>query len=221
MSNTVIIGIDEAGRGPLAGPVVAGAVHLPCPVIAHPKGGWTIDGSPDVRLFDSKQLEPDEREATYVWITAHCPYGMGLVSGEEIDRIGILEATNAAMQTAVAMLAKTMKPTYLIVDGRDAFWFDYPHSSLIKGDSLEPAIAAASIIAKVTRDRIMIEVHNEFPQYGFAGHKGYGSPIHIDAIKAYGPCPVHRMTYLTKIVGSAPTAPLQPPTAVSSASAPR
>ncbi len=112
-----------------------------------------------------------------------------------------LEATNRAMQEAVAMLAQTITPSYLVVDGRDAFWFDYPHSSVIKGDALEPAIAAASIVAKVTRDRFMIEeADRAFPQYSFKTHKGYGAPQHIDAIQAYGPCALHRITYLSNIL---------------------
>lgn len=202
MSNSVIIGIDEAGRGPLAGPVVAGAVYLPCSVVVHSRGGWTVEGADDVRLFDSKQLDQQQRETTYEWITANCPYGVSAMSAQEIDRMGILEATNRAMQEAVAMLAEKIRPTYLLVDGRDAFWFDYPHSSVIKGDALEPAIAAASIIAKVTRDRFMIEEADpEFPQYSFKTHKGYGAPQHIDAIQAYGPCVWHRKSYLKNILG--------------------
>lgn len=199
MSNTVICGIDEAGRGPLAGPVVAGAVHLPCPVESHQKGGWRIPGT-NIRLFDSKQLQEHEREEAYAWITTSCPYGVSSVEATDIDRIGILEATNMAMQNAVAMLAQSIKPTYLIVDGRDAFWFDYPHSSLIQGDMLEPAIAAASIIAKVTRDRMMVNAHQEYPQYAFNLHKGYGAPQHIEAIGVYGPCVLHRKTFLTNIL---------------------
>lgn len=206
MSNTVIVGIDEAGRGPLAGPVTAGAVYLPCSVVEHEQGGWMVEHASHIRLFDSKQMEPEEREATYAWITAECPWGVSSVSAEEIDRIGILEATNRAMQEAVAMLAQRITPTYLVVDGRDAFWFDYPHSSVIKGDALEPAIAAASIIAKVTRDRFMIEeADREFPQYAFKTHKGYGAPQHIDAINAYGTCALHRLTYLRNIVPSEST----------------
>ncbi len=154
------------------------------------------------RLFDSKQLEETEREKTYDWIVKNCPHGVSMVHADEIDSIGILEATNRAMQEAVAMLAQSITPTYLLVDGRDAFWFDYPHSSVIKGDSLEPAIAAASIIAKVTRDRLMVEADREFPLYGFAGHKGYGAPTHIDAIKQHGPCILHRQTYLKNILES-------------------
>ena len=196
MSNTVICGIDEAGRGPLAGPVAAAAVHLPCSVVAHPKGGWAVG---DCRLYDSKQLTDSQRDTAYDWITAHCPYGVSLVTAKEIDEIGIMEATNRAMQEAVAMLAQTITPTYLLVDGKDAFWFDYPHSSVIKGDSLEPAIAAASIIAKVTRDRLMIEADAQFPAYGFAGHKGYGAPLHIQAIREHGPTPLHRISYLSNV----------------------
>lgn len=198
MSSTVIIGIDEAGRGPLAGPVVAAAVYLPCPVETHSKGGWVTEHQ--FRIFDSKQLEEDEREQAYGWIVANCPYGVSLVEAVEIDAIGILEATNRAMQEALSMLAKTITPTYVLVDGRDAFWFDYPHSSVIRGDSQEPCIAAASIVAKVTRDRLM-KAHAEiFPQYGFQQHKGYGAPMHIDALQAYGPCELHRKTYLKKII---------------------
>lgn len=198
MSSTVIIGIDEAGRGPLAGPVVAAAVHLPHPVSTYQKSGWIIDS--ELRIFDSKQLEEDEREQTYAWIVANCPYGVSLVEAHDIDAIGILEATNRAMQEALSMLSKVITPTYVLVDGRDAFWFDYPHSSVIRGDSIEPCIAAASIVAKVTRDRIM-KAHSEtFPQYGFHQHKGYGAPMHIDALHAYGPCELHRKTYLTRIL---------------------
>lgn len=202
MSNTVIIGIDEAGRGPLAGPVVAGAVHLAHPCIAHQKGGWSPENMPNIRLFDSKELTEEEREHAYTWITTQCPFGIGSASAQEIDEIGILEATNKAMQEAVSMLAVHVTPTYLLIDGRDAFWFDYPHSSLIKGDSLEPSIAAASIIAKVTRDRIMAEADATYPLYGFAGHKGYGSPQHIEIIQKHGPCALHRQTYLKNIIGS-------------------
>lgn len=203
MSNTVIVGIDEAGRGPLAGPVVAAAVHLPCPVTRHKRGGWTAGAC---RLFDSKQLTEAEREEAYTWITSSCPYGVSLVEAREIDAIGILEATNRAMQEALAQLCVSVRPTYLLVDGRDAFWFDYPHSSVIGGDGLEPCIAAASIVAKVTRDRIMKEHANTFPAYGFERHKGYGAPDHIEIIRTQGVTPLHRLTYLTRILADAPSA---------------
>ncbi len=192
MSISVIIGIDEAGRGPLAGPVVAGACHL-SHVTQQTTKGWMID---NIRIADSKMMDEEEREAAYAWITSHCAWGVAAVSNTEIDRMGILEATNLAMQQAVSMLAETVTPTYLLVDGRDAFWFDYPHSSVIRGDSLEPAIAAASIIAKVTRDRWMREQDAHFPLYGFADHKGYASPLHIEMIRAHGPCPLHRLYFL-------------------------
>lgn len=193
----VIVGIDEAGRGPLAGPVVAAAVHLPCPVKKHKRGGWMVQGC---RLWDSKQLTPAERELAYAWIVSSCPYGMSIVEAQEIDAIGILESTNRAMQEALAQLCTTISPSYLLVDGRDAFWFDYPHSSVIGGDGLEPCIAAASIIAKVTRDRLMIEHAKEFPAYGFDRHKGYGAPEHIESIRTKGVTPLHRRSYLTRIL---------------------
>lgn len=185
MTASVIVGIDEAGRGPLAGPVVAGAC-VDCPA---------LNGHPLIR--DSKQLEPEEREEAYAWIIAHCVYGIGITSAASIDAEGILEATQKAMQNALALVAKIVTPTYVLVDGRDQFWFDYSHSSIIDGDQKEPCISTASIIAKVTRDRWMAEsAHREFPQYGFAKHKGYGTPEHLAALEKYGPCPIHRRSFL-------------------------
>jgi ribonuclease HII len=202
MSTPVIVGIDEAGRGPLAGPVVAAAVHLSIDPPRSRRGGWIIKDRRTTlcRIFDSKQLEESERIEAYGWITANCSYGFSSVSAQEIDTIGILEATNKAMQAAVAMLAEKITPTYLLVDGRDAFWFDYPHSSIIRGDGIEPCIAAASIVAKVTRDRMMTEYAKDHPLYGFEGHKGYGAPLHIEAIQKHGPCNLHRKTYLRNIL---------------------
>lgn len=198
------MGIDEAGRGPLAGPVVAAAVHLPCPVKKHKRGGWAAQGC---RIFDSKQLTPAEREEAYAWIVSACPYGVSMVEAAEIDSIGILESTNRAMQEALSQLCAAVRPDYLLVDGRDAFWFDFPHSSVIGGDALEPCIAAASIVAKVTRDRIMTEHAKTFPAYGFERHKGYGAPDHIETIRALGVTPLHRRSYLTRILaeGSSPS----------------
>lgn len=193
----VIVGVDEAGRGPLAGPVVAGAVHLPREPKKTKRGGWEIDG---VRLFDSKQLTDAEREESYAWITANCPWGVALSTALDIDTHGIMASNESAMQRAVAMLAETVKPTYLLVDGRDKYWFDYVHSSLIEGDAKEACIAAASIVAKVTRDRMMLAYAKEFPLYGFEGHKGYASPVHIDALKTHGPCAIHRRSFLTAIL---------------------
>ena len=197
MTDTVIVGVDEAGRGPLAGPVVAGAVHLPNEPKKKRSGGWEIDG---VRLFDSKQLSDGEREAAYAWITTNCPWGVAFSSALDIDTNGIMASNESAMQRAVAMLAKAVTPTYLLVDGRDKYWFDYVHSSIIEGDAKEACIAAASIVAKVTRDRLMVEYAKEFPLYGFEGHKGYAAPAHIEALKTHGPCAIHRKSFLTGIL---------------------
>lgn len=185
---THIVGIDEAGRGALAGPVIAAA----CILIPHKKY--------PVRIDDSKKLSVIERDASYDWITSECVYGIGSVEASEIDRIGILAATEIAMQQAVSQVAAVERNLYLLVDGRDAFWFDHPHSSIIRGDASEKCIGAASIIAKVTRDRRMILLHEEFPQYGFAIHKGYGTPEHYAAISQHGLLPLHRKTF-----GLAPT----------------
>lgn len=195
---TVIVGVDEAGRGPLAGPVVAGAVHLPREP-KKTKRGWEIDG---VRLFDSKQLSESERNESYAWITANCPWGVALSTALDIDQKGIMASNESAMQRAVAMVAQTVTPTYLLVDGRDKYWFDYVHSSIIEGDAKEACIAAASIVAKVTRDRMMLEYAKEFPLYGFESHKGYAAPAHIEALKKHGPCVIHRKTFLKNILGA-------------------
>ncbi len=184
MANAVIVGVDEAGRGPLAGPVVAGA----------------CTDDPRLKKYkyirDSKILSEHERELAYHWITERLPFGFGIVDNETIDRIGILEATNLAMQQAVAMLAAKVTPTYLLVDGRDAFWFDYPHTSIVRGDAKEKCISASSIVAKVTRDRLMVELDMQFPEYGFAKNKGYGVPQHCKALIKHGPCALHRKSYL-------------------------
>lgn len=205
MTDVVIVGIDEAGRGPLAGPVVAGACHIPHLLYRRRRahGAWSPDkraSEDNVIIGDSKALSEPQREKAYAWITTQCPWGFGMVSAETIDRIGILEATNRAMQEALRILSETITPTYLLVDGRDAFWFDYPHSSIIRGDDTEACIAAGSIIAKVTRDRLMREASKDFPLYGFDGHKGYGSSDHIAAIKTHGPCAIHRKSFLRNIL---------------------
>jgi len=193
----IIAGIDEAGRGPLAGPVVAAACILPCPVTPIGEGRWQLKAERGAGCIvgDSKQLSARQREAAFSVLDAVCVHGIGIVDAPIIDRVGILEATQLAMQQAVARLAKRCKPTYLLVDGRDRFWFDVPHSSVIRGDSLEPAIAAASILAKVTRDRLMIEADAVFPHYGFARHKGYGTPEHREAMERHGLCVLHRKTF--------------------------
>ena len=184
---TVIVGIDEAGRGALAGPVVAGACVLIEDVEKHPL------------IRDSKALEPKEREEAFAWIENHCTYGYGIVENTEVDTIGILGATEKAMQMALSLVEEVITPTYLLVDGRDKFWFNYPKSSVIKGDEKEPCISAASIIAKVLRDRLMVQHSGCFPEYNFAGHKGYGSAEHFAAIEKHGICPLHRKTFLKNV----------------------
>ncbi len=188
METAIIAGIDEAGRGPLAGPVVAGAcIEIPA-LKQHPL------------IRDSKQLTEEQREEAFAWIEKHCSFGFGVVGADVIDAVGILTATEQAMQEALTMLSERQRPTYLLIDGRDKFWFDIPHSSLIGGDALEPCISAASIVAKVTRDRLMKEEAKKYPLYGFDGHKGYGAPQHIEAIHTHGPCPIHRKTFLRNIL---------------------
>lgn len=187
----MIAGIDEAGRGALAGPVVAGACILP--------EGITLPSF----IRDSKQLSAEKREEAFAWIEVHCQFGCGRADATFIDHHGILSATEKAMQEAVEALAKIRRPTYLLVDGRDKFWFDYPHTAIINGDALEPCIAAASIVAKVTRDRMMVDFASLHPHYGFAMHKGYGTPEHITAIRSAGCCPLHRRTFLSSIVSTA------------------
>jgi len=186
-TNSCIIGIDEAGRGALAGPVVAGA----CVLIESLKGREYIR--------DSKQLTSEQREEAYEWITGHCTWGIGIVEARFIDTNGILAATEKAMQEALATIEKFVIPTYLLVDGRDKFWFNYPHSAVIRGDESEPCISAASILAKVTRDRIMIEYGKDHP-YGFTEHKRYGTEEHFAAIEKHGVSSLHRRTFLQKSV---------------------
>ena len=202
-TRAIIAGIDEAGRGPLAGPVMAGACVLTDTLFrcrrSHPAWSPLARGANRPIIADSKCLSPEERETAYAWITAQCAWGVGAASAAEIDRNGILAATERAMQRALSMLERTIEPTFLLIDGRDHFWFDYPHASVIRGDSTEPCIAAASIIAKVTRDRWMCERAVPFPAYGFERHKGYGSTEHLKAIREHGPCELHRGSFLRRI----------------------
>lgn len=181
-----IAGIDEAGRGPLAGPVVAGAVIFDV--------YFYIEG-----LKDSKQLTPAEREHFFNLITRQAiSYGTGTVDNEEIDRINIRQATFKAMRKAVGALRQV--PEYLLIDGEELPEKLYRQEALIKGDCRSFTIAAASILAKVTRDRVMVEYDRQYPQYGFAQHKGYGTLFHREMIKKYGPCPLHRKTFLKNIL---------------------
>lgn len=186
---TLIAGVDEAGRGPLAGPVVAAAVILPAT--------WASDGF-DARLADlndSKQLTEAQRENFFQIITTHpeLRYAIAIVDAKTIDRINILQATHRAMNEALAQLQP--QPQHVLVDGRPVKSMTLPQTALVKGDSRSYSIAAASVLAKVTRDRMMLEFDTKFPGYGFAIHKGYGVPQHLAAIEKLGPCPIHRMSF--------------------------
>lgn len=176
-----IAGVDESGRGPLAGPVVASAVILDphhCP-----------DG-----IADSKTLTPEEREYLYEQIRNKAiTIGVGIVDNEEIDRINILRASLKAMELAVGELKPS--PEYLLVDGPFQISSVYPQKAIKFGDRLSRLIAAASIIAKVTRDRIMLEHHEQYPAYNFAQNKGYGTREHLQALKKHGACPLHRKSF--------------------------
>jgi len=177
-----IAGIDEAGRGPLAGPVVAAAVIFPA-------NHAFIPG-----INDSKKLTPAAREQMIRVIQEKAAaIGIGIVPHEEIDKINILQATFKAMREAVTALS--LVPDYLLIDGNKKPGIDLPQRCIVKGDSLSMSIAAASIVAKVTRDRIMVEYDRQYPHYGFARHKGYGTARHIAAIREFGLCPIHRRSF--------------------------
>lgn len=175
----MIAGVDEAGRGPLAGPVVAAAVIL-C------AGG--IDG-----LNDSKKLSEKRREALYPLIRERCTVGIGVASVEEIDQLNILWATMLAMTRAVEALG--CDPAEVLVDGNRCPGWQWSSRAIVGGDALEPCISAASIIAKVTRDRMMVEADRLHPGYGWASNKGYGSAAHMEALRTLGPSPLHRRSF--------------------------
>ncbi|MGI6296914.1 MAG: ribonuclease HII [Armatimonadota bacterium] len=176
-----VVGVDEVGRGPLAGPVVAAAVSLPQSF--DPTG-----------IRDSKIMTPKARDAAYERIVAEAvAVGVGIVSPEVIDRINILQATHTAMRAALNDLSVAFD--FILIDGRPVRNLPVESLAIVKGDSLSVSISAASIVAKVTRDRIMLQIDREYPEYGFASHKGYGSRDHIEAINKYGPCPYHRKSF--------------------------
>lgn len=184
---TAVCGIDEAGRGPLAGPVCAAAVILP--------HGLVIDG-----LNDSKKLSEKRREALFdVICESASAYGIGFASEREIDEINILQATYLAMQRAVEALCGAAD--YALVDGNRMPPLPVAGETVVKGDAKSPSIAAASILAKVSRDRLMPGYDEKYPQYGFMKHKGYGTKVHVDALLKYGPCEIHRKSFLKKILG--------------------
>ena len=186
-----VAGVDEAGRGPLAGPVVAAAVILP--------EGFFIPG-----VNDSKKLTAAKREALYdVILASAIAAGTGIVGHEEIDSINILQATFRAMHQALAALS--VVPGHILVDGNRFSGTGIPFTTIVDGDALSHSIAAASIIAKVTRDRLLCDYDRLYPAYGFARHKGYGTAQHRAAIVAHGPCPIHRRTFLSGILEGART----------------
>ena len=184
-SPVLTAGVDEAGRGPLAGPVVAAAVILP--------DGFEAD--PDLpTLDDSKKLTAKRREALALAIRARCQVGVGIAEPSEIDRLNILHATMAAMGRALDALP--VRPGLALIDGnRIPPRLGCESRAIVGGDASQPAIAAASIIAKTLRDHIMARAEQRFPGYGFAGHKGYPSPSHREALMRLGPCPLHRLSY--------------------------
>ena len=184
----IICGVDEAGRGPLAGPVVAAAVILP----PHAE----IPG-----LNDSKKLSDKRRRELFPVIKEQAvAYGIGIADHQEIDEINILQATYLAMERALAQLAT--KPDLALIDGNRAKDFGLPVRTVVKGDSLSASIAAASVLAKVTRDDMMLEMAEEYPGYGFEIHKGYGTKAHYAALTELGASPIHRMTFLKKFYGT-------------------
>ena len=183
----LICGVDEAGRGPLAGPVCAAAVILP----EH----LQIPG-----LNDSKKLTDKKRRELFPIIQEQAvAWGIGLASETEIDEINILQATFLAMRRALEQL--NARPEIALIDGNRETDFGLPVKNVVKWDSLSANIAAASVLAKVTRDNIMTEMANQYPEYGFEIHKGYGTKAHYEALRTYGPCPIHRKTFLKKFYG--------------------
>ncbi len=183
----VICGVDEAGRGPLAGPVCAAAVILP--------EGFEIPG-----LNDSKQLTDKKRRELFPVIKEQAiAYGIAMADETVIDEINILNATFQAMKDAISQLS--VKPDLALIDGNRTTDFGMEALAVVKGDARDASIAAASILAKVTRDMYMEEQDERYPQYGFAVHKGYGTRRHYDAIREYGMCPIHRRTFLKKFYG--------------------
>ena len=174
-----VAGVDEAGRGPLAGPIVAAAVILSCPVTG---------------INDSKQLTYEEREAFYeCLVCGEHTIGTAIIDAPEIDRHGIQPANYRAMALAAGRLLPAAD--YLLIDGFSVPGLPQPQCRIVKGDSRSQSIAAASVIAKVTRDRMMLEYDRAYPEYGFARHKGYGTRAHLDALDKHGPCPIHRMSF--------------------------
>lgn len=183
-----VCGVDEAGRGPLAGPVCAAAVILPLDV--------EITG-----LNDSKKLSDSKRRELFPIICEKAiAYSVAFADHKEIDEINILQATYLAMERAISAL--NVKPDFALIDGNRAKDFGLPVETVVGGDGRSASIAAASVLAKVTRDNFMLEMANKYPNYGFEIHKGYGTKAHYQALTEYGPCPIHRMSFLKKFYGT-------------------
>ena len=186
---SIIAGVDEAGRGPLAGPVVAAAVILP--------EEWIANGLPHPLrgLNDSKQLTPEQRDQFFARLMSFPEVNHAIAWSDHavIDKINILQATFRAMNEALAQLNPT--PRHVLIDGNQISSVRWPQTPLVNGDARSYSIAAASVLAKVTRDRMMLEAHRQWPQYGFAEHKGYGTEKHLAAIAQHGPCPLHRRSF--------------------------
>ena len=186
---TLLAGLDEAGRGPLAGPVVAAAVMFP---VAWLRGEFPAELA---KLNDSKQLTEAQRERYFTWLTTRSEVRFAIASADAgvIDRINILQATHRAKNDALAQL--TPPPAHVLVDGLPVKSLRFPQTPLVKGDARSYSIAAASVLAKVTRDRLMRAFDREFPGYGFAAHKGYGTAAHLAALARLGPCAIHRRSF--------------------------
>lgn len=177
----LIAGVDEAGRGPLAGPVMAAACILP--------KDFDLPG-----LNDSKKLTEKRREYLFSKIEDQAiAFSLGSATASEIDKLNILQATKMAMKRAINNLEVT--PDYVLIDGRDRLDITLIHRTIVGGDGLSASIAAASILAKVTRDKLMTEMHEIYPEYSFDHHKGYGTKLHLEAIHRFGPCPIHRQSF--------------------------
>ncbi|MCM1114393.1 MAG: ribonuclease HII [Clostridium sp.] len=180
----IVCGIDEAGRGPLAGPVYAAAVILP--------KGYVVEG-----VNDSKKLSEKKRDALFDKVVNECvAYSVGIATEQEIDEINILHATFLAMRRAVGGLS--VKPDIALIDGNKTPGLDIEQRAIVKGDGKSANIAAASIIAKVSRDRYMLEMAEKYPEYQFEKHKGYGTKLHYKMLEKYGASPIHRVTFLKK-----------------------
>ncbi len=202
----IVAGMDEVGRGALAGPVVACACVLLLPLTrlrcSPPR--WRphkVRGS-DVRIADSKLLSPVARQCAHEWLLSRSQFGIGMADVAEINDVGIVRATHRAMTRALDALLIAAKPDLILIDGRDGFAFPIPCRSIIRGDQTEASIAAASVIAKVTRDRMLCEAEKQYRNFSFGTHKGYGTAKHLRELKVYGPTAFHRSLFIRSALAS-------------------